>query len=366
MGALRDILDRFGPAYWDRYGARMPRSHARALFDLQACGTRAMGGHTASCEDCGHAQFVPHSCRNRLCPGCHGAAIAEWTAARADELLPVPYFHLVFTLPSELRDATRNHQKDLLGSLFQAATEAVQTLAEDRLGGRLGMIACLHTWGRNLAWHPHLHLLVPGVAVGTDGTYATLPSGFLLPVRALSELFRAIYLRLARRAVPETPSVPWSKKWVVHCRPCLEGPENVLRYLARYARRCPLAEDQILDDDGHRVRFRYKDHRTNRTTTCTLSPDEFLRRLLQHALPSGFHRVRYYGFLAPGARRTLRSLQAALCGGMAALAQAIARLWEPAERRRPLVCERCGSAHLRHLDFRGPRRVRAPPVFGAA
>ncbi|MBT3290308.1 MAG: transposase [Victivallales bacterium] len=366
MGALRDILGRFGPGYWQRYGARMPQSHARALFDLQACGTHAMGGHTAACEDCGHAQFVPHSCRNRLCPGCHGAAIANWTAARAGELLPVPYFHVVFTLPSELRAVSRSHQRELLGGLFPAAAEAMQTLATDRLGGRLGMIACIHTWGRNLIWHPHLHMLVPGVAVGADGTYAPLPPGFLLPVTALSEVFRAIYLRLARRAVPETPSAPWSKKWVVNCRPCLEGPVNVLRYLARYARKCPLAEDQILDYDRARVRFRHKDHRTGRTTTCTLAPDEFLRRLLQHAPPWGFHRVRYYGFLAPGARRTLRSLQLALRRGMAALAPAIARLREPSERRRPLACERCGGTRLRHFDFRAPRRVRAPPVLGAA
>ena len=161
-----------------------------------------------------------------------------------------------------------------------------------------------------------------------------------------------------------------------HCSPrspirgadsvALEGPTNVLRCLARYARRCPLAEDQIPAADGSRVRFRYRDHRTGRTTTCTLAPDEFLRRLLQHAPPWGFHRVRYYGFLAPGARRTLRSLQLALRRGMAALAPAIARLREPSERRRPLACERCGGTRLRHFDFRAPRRVRAPPVLGAA
>ena len=174
----------------------MPYRHRRALFDISACRTKAMGGHTEACCDCGTSRFVPHSCRHVLCATCHDAEIDDWLAARADELLPVRYFHVTFPLPAELRDAARSHQSIVCGAMLQAAAESLQTLAKDRLGGRLGIIAILHTWGRTLPWHPHVHCLVPGAIICPDGEFRKI--NYLLPIGTVSRVYRAIFLRIVR------------------------------------------------------------------------------------------------------------------------------------------------------------------------
>jgi len=362
VGILRDIAVRFGPAYERKYGAKFPGSHRRALHSLADCRTDRMGGHAETCNGCAATRFVPHSCRDRLCPSCHAAEIDEWTAKRAVDILPVQYFHFTFPLPSELRMPVRSHQKALEDALIRAAAESLAILAQDRLGGRIGITAALHTWGRALPWHPHVHCLVPAAVVHPDDTVTVVKGKFLLPVRALSKVFRAVFLRMAREAVSAAaiPEIPWGTDWVVNVRRCSEGPGNVIRYLARYAKRGPLAEGAIVRVDDRSIVFRYLDHRTGRTATCTLTPEDFLARYLQHAPPPGFHRVRHYGILAPGARRTLRAVQLALLPGMAAIASCVQALREPAFPRTPQPCPACGCTSFVRHSFTRPR-LRDPP-----
>lgn len=356
MGVLRDVLTKFGPAYEEHYADRMPERHRRALSDLLACGTSLMGGHMVECNDCGFSRYHPHSCRNALCQICRNREIDEWVAKRANELLPVPYFHLTFTVPCELRPFTRKQPRDLLNALITSAAESIQQVAMRNLNGTLGFMSALHTWGRSLVWHPHVHVLVPALVVFPDRRFNVLGDKFLLNVRALSVVFRAIFLKRARAINPAIPEIEWSKAWVVNCRPCHEGPVNVLRYLGRYAKSSPIADSQILAADQDGISYRYKDHRTKRQRTARVAPFEFLRRFLQHALPKGFHRIRHHGFLAPGARSTLRGLQLALLVRLVAFSDMIAQLKEPFQQRKPMCCPRCGSTSLTHSDFLPPQR----------
>jgi hypothetical protein len=227
-------------------------------------------------------------------------------------------------------------------------------------------MAVLHTWGRTLCWHPHVHCVVPGLVVTAEGHVQRCPPTFLLPVRALSQVYRAVLLRKLRghRDLPRLPLIPWSKQWVVYCRPCNEGPGNVLRYLARYTRRGPLPENSILNVSDQHIAFRYISHRTKRPSVCKLIPREFLRRYVQHALPPGFHRIRYYGILAPSARPVLRALRAALLEQLAALQPLIDELHQRCRLPAP-SCPRCGSTSFVRTDFTSPNR-RAPPWPHAA
>ena len=358
MIRLRDIFTRFAPDYLKRYGHAMPRGHLRALRDISVCRTDRMGVHVEQCDDCGDRRLVPHSCRNRLCPSCHNAEIQDWIATRAADVLPAPYFHLTFPLPSEYRMLIRANQKALGQAAMQAAAESLAVLAQDRLGGKAGMMIAFHTWGRSLPWHPHVHCLVPGLVVHPDNTIRVLNPKFLVPVCALSRIYRAVFLRKARAALPgvRMPEPPGKRSWVVHCRPCREGPQNVIRYLARYARRGPLHESSIISADDQAVVFRYRDHRTQKLKTCTLSPCDFMARYLQHAPPKGFHRVRYYGILAPGARRTLRAAQLQFMQRLLIIAAHLAQLREPCENRPPHRCPQCGGTHFTRFGFRGPAR----------
>ena len=303
----------FGPAYAARFGAAMPAGHRRALEDLAACRTAAMGGHVTQCDACGVEHFVYHSCRHRQCPTCHGASTRAWTAARETELLPVPYFHVVFTLPAELRAIVRSHQRVLLGALMQTAAEALQALAADAhyLGGTVGILAVLHTWTRTLVYHPHVHCLVPGGALAADGTWRQARGHYLVPVRALSVGFRARFLFRCKRLLPDVviPASVWKKPWVVYAKPTVQGADRVLRYLARYVHRAAITDARIVRVDATTVTFRYVDATARGWRTMTLRGDEFLRRFLQHVLPRGFHKVRYYGFWRPQAAATRVQLQ---------------------------------------------------------
>ena len=296
----------FGPAYAAHFGAAMPAGHRRALDDLAACRTAAMGGHVTQCDACGHEHFVYHSCRHRSCPSCHGVSTRAWLAARETELLPVPYFHVVFTLPAELRTLVRTHQRVLLGVLMQTAAESLQALAADPhfLGGTVGLLAVLHTWTRTLGYHPHVHCLVPGGALAPDGvTWRRARGQYLVPVRALSVGFRGRFLTRCKRLLPQVvvpPSV-WKTPWVVYAKPTVQGADLVLRYLARYVHRTAITDARILRVDATTVTFRYQNATARAWRTMTLSGAEFLRRFLQHVLPRGFHKVSYYGFWRPRA-----------------------------------------------------------------
>lgn len=366
MGAIRNIMVRFGPGYLERFGERMPDPHRRALFDIVSCRTEAMGGHMRQCERCGDLEFVPHSCRNRMCPQCHRAEIDDWIAARALEILPARHFHLTFTLRRSFRWPVREHQKQLEGALIRSAAEAVQTLARDRLRGRLGFMATIHTWGRPMTWHPHVHILVPAVVVHDDGGFSRpRAKRSLLPLKPLSRVFAGIFVREFRKILPdETPPPRQPGDWVVHSRLCGEGPGRVIGYHGRYAKRAPIADSAIVSVDDDEIAFRYKDHRSGDSRLCRVSPHEFIRRLLQHTPPPGFHRLRYYGFLAPGGRTTLRALLAVLLDETVRLADLIASLREASLARAPVRCAACGATVFRIFGFLPPlhaRNSRAPP-----
>lgn len=337
VATVATAVRRFGPAYRARFGAAMPARHRRALDDLAACRTAALGGHVTQCDTCGAEHYVYHSCRNRSCPSCHGVRTRAWVTARETELLPVPYFHVVFTLPAELRALVRSHQRVLLGALMRTAAETLQALAADPhyVGGTLdiaeirtlGILAVLHTWTRTLGYHPHVHCLVPGGGLAPDGvTWRRARGRYLVPVRALSVRFRARFLARLRAALPDVtvPAVVWTKPWVVYAKPTVQGSALVLRYLARYVHRVAITDARILAVDTSTVTFRYRDARVQAWRTMTLPGDEFLRRFLQHVLPRGFHKVRYYGFWRPRAAPVRARLQ-----------QQLAPAPHPAPRRAP-------------------------------
>ena len=237
------------------------------------------------CGKCRESEFVPHSCRHVLCPTCHNTSMADWLAARANELLPGGYFHVTFPLPKELREPARSHQNIMLPTMMKAAAKALQTLAKDRLGGQLGIMTVLHTWGRPLTWHPHPALrdcLIPGFIVCPDREFKKLPRNYLVNIKALSKVYRAIFLKLVRSQpeAPQLPEIQWSKQWVAHCRVCTEGATNVLKYHARYTKRGPLPERNILSISDNQITFGYISHRTKRPEQCKLTPQEFLRRYI--------------------------------------------------------------------------------------
>lgn len=313
MIELADIVSAHGDDYLAEFGSRMPATHRRALWAIRACRTQVMGGHLAECEQCGHQRYSYHSCKNRNCPKCHGKDTLDWLEKREAELLPVRHFHLVFTLPQELRDPVRRNQKTLYGILMQSAVEALAKVGLDPrfVGGKLGILAVLHTWTRALEHHPHVHMLVAAGGLDRDEVWRESRKKFLVPVKALSAVFRARFMKLARRALPEEKfsQEVWNKEWVVFSKPTFNRARKVLRYLGRYVHRIAITNDRIVGMDQGAVRFRYQHSETGTWKTMALPAKEFLRRYLQHVLPQGFHKVRYYGLLSPSNRRTLRRLQ---------------------------------------------------------
>jgi hypothetical protein len=319
MPEVADVLRRYGREYLDQFGEDLLPSHRRAIEDLLACRTETLGGHLYQCDHCGREHYIYHSCRNRSCPKCHYQETEAWLAERRQELLPVPYFHVVFTLPQELRALVRRHQKDLYDILLRAAAHALMKLAADPhyVGGLIGVLCVLHTWTRALVYHPHVHCLVPAGGVSSDRTHwQAARQTYLVPVRALSKLFRGLFRDLVRQECPalSIPEVVWTTEWVVYCKPSVQGPEQVLRYLGRYVYRIALTNNRILSIDDGQVRFRYQDSQRHRWKTMALPAQEFIRRFLQHVLPQGFHKVRYYGLWSPANRALLHRVQLGLAG----------------------------------------------------
>jgi len=295
-----------------------PLQH-RVLRALASCRTAALGGHLEQCDHCGHRRAVYHSCRNRHCPKCQLLAQADWLEARRADLLPIPYFHVVFTLPQELRRLALARPRVVYDLLFSAASQTLQSFARDpkHLGGELGLTAILHTGGQTLSLHPHLHCVVTGGALAPDGSrwIATRHPHFLFPVRALAKVLRGKFLdglrqRLDRgdlgadEALPTLLHTLRQHDWVVYAKPPFAGPESVLRYLGRYTHRIALSNRRILCVEGDRVALRYRDYADgNRIKLLELSVHELLRRFLLHVLPQGFVRIRHYGLLANRSRR---------------------------------------------------------------
>jgi hypothetical protein len=314
--SLADVLRRFAPAYQERYPAALLPSHQRAIRDILACHTPALGGHLWHCAQCDKDVYVYHGCRNRACPACHAAQTQQWLVDRQEELLPCPYFHLTATVPEELRDLFRGNQQVLYDLLMSLTARCVMEVAANprHLGAAPGILAVLHTWTGTLTYHPHAHCLVTGGGVSPDGKdwIATRP-GFFLPVRVLSRHLRQLFEQTLKRRHPDLfariPDKVWRQEWVVHCVPWGQGQHGVLDYLARYVFRIAITDRRILAMDDQGVTFQYKDRKANRQRTCRLEGVEFVRRYLQHVLPRGFHKVRYYGLWNPKRRDQLEQVR---------------------------------------------------------
>ncbi len=317
MLELAEIFQRYGPAYRTKFADRMPPSHLAAMQAIERCRTEALGGHVYQCPACGDLEYSYHSCKNRHCPKCQHEAATHWLAQQRALLLPVPYFLVTFTLPEELRPLARSHQRLMSNVLFQTSAAALQTLALDPhyLGGQIGMVGVLHTWTRDLAYHPHVHYLVPGGALSPEGSqwFSPRSEAWLVPVRALSRLFRGkgkAALTTAGLCEP-VPSQVWHKAWVTHCQPAGTG-TAVLAYFAPYIYRIALTNNRLETlEDGH-VTFRFKKRRSAGWKRLTLPAETFIHRFLQHVLPRRFSKVRSYGLLSPSRRKGLPQLRTLL------------------------------------------------------
>jgi hypothetical protein len=313
MITLNDIFRRYGPAYRAQYAERLLPSHRAAMAAIEACRTEALGGHVYTCPACATKRYSYHSCKNRHCPTCQHDAAQTWLARQQDLLLPVPYFLVTFTLPPALRELARSHQRLLYALVFRASATAFQQLARDPrlLGGQIGMLGVLQTWTRDLRFHPHVHYLVPAIAVASDRTLRRPRNGaFLVPVKPLAILFRA-KLRAALRQTElygQVPADTWCQAWVVDCRPVGSG-AAALKYLAPYIFRVALSNNRIVGVQNDRVTFRYRDGDTKQLRICTLPALTFMSRFLQHVLPKGFVKVRYYGLFSRRQRLLLAQLR---------------------------------------------------------
>jgi hypothetical protein len=323
---VADIFRRHGDAWRTANAGHVSHGQLRVMSAIEACRTATLGGHVERCEDCAHTRIAYNSCRNRHCPKCQWAAAAQWLAARQAELLPVPYFHVVFTLPAQIGAIAYQNKAKVYGILFKAAAEALTTIAADpkHLGAQIGLMAVLHTWGQNLDHHPHVHCIVPGGGVSIDGErWVACRPNFFLSVRVLSRLFRRLFLQCLDAAFDagelqffsdltalKDPSAfkqylePLRRsEWVVFANHPFAGPGQVLAYLARYTHRVAIANSRLISLSDSRVTFRWRDYRQDGMgKAMTLQADEFIRRFLMHTLPDGFHRIRHYGLFANGHR----------------------------------------------------------------
>jgi hypothetical protein len=323
---VADIFRRHGAAFRHRHRAHIGRVERRVMAAIEACRTAVLGGHVEQCGDCGFVRCAYNSCRNRHCPKCQGLARAEWLEARQAELLPVPYLHVVFTLPVPAAELAFQNKRVVYAILFRAAAEAMRDIAADPryLGAEIGAVAVLHTWGQTLHHHPHLHCIIPAGGLSPDQTrWVACRPGFFLPVRVLSRRFRDLFAARLRAAFvagelrfsgaltglaepaafAERLAGLRGVEWVVYAKPPFAGPEQVLAYLGRYTHRVALANSRLIRLTDGNVDFTWKDYRNHgRTKVITLPVDEFIRRFLQHTVPDSFHRIRHIGFLANGHR----------------------------------------------------------------
>jgi len=325
---LAEIVRRHG----HRLGAVIPEER-RILRAIISCRTAALGGHVEQCDHCHHQRIAYNSCRNRHCPRCQGSACAKWMAARARELLPVEYFHVVFTLPDTFNSLALSNKRVIYNLLFDAVAQTLLQVAANpkHLGAKIGFLAILHTWGQNLSLHPHLHCVIPGGGLSPDGQWIACRKGFFLPVRILSRVFRGKFIDLLKRAwiageihgiendsaFARLIDASVKHDWVVYAKRPFGGPGQVLKYLARYTHRIAISNRRLISMDDRNVTFRWKDYaHHNRPRTMTLDGREFLRRFLMHAVPRGFMRIRHFGLLANRVRSANLSLCRRLIGSV--------------------------------------------------
>ena len=385
---VADIFRAHGPAWRQAQTGHLSLGQLKVMAAIERCRTAALGGHVARCEDCAHIQVAYNSCRNRHCPKCQGAAARDWLAARQAELLPVPYYHVVFTLPAPIADIAYQNKTVVYDILFRAAAETLTTIAADprHLGARIGLTAVLHTWGSALTHHPHVHCIVPGGGISLDGSqWISCRPGFFLPVRVLSRLFRRVFLdklaaahgaghlqffgahvKLANHNEFAAYLAPLCKiEWVVYAKPPFAGPEAVLAYLSRYTHRVAIANSRLLAFDGRSVTFTWKDYRASgkeRYKLMTLAAEEFIRRFLLHVLPQGFHRIRHYGLFANGARRDnlVRARQLLDRPAPQDEIEPVTEADKPPNLEQPCPC--CGGPMIVVETFEPGHAPRAPPA----
>lgn len=308
---LAEVIQRHG----DRIDAELSGAQRRILRAIRSCRTAALGGHVQRCDHCQHQRIAYNSCRNRHCPKCQGSACAKWMADRQEELLDVEYFHVVFTLPDAFNALALGNQRIVYGVLFDAVSHTLLEVAANpkRLGAKIGFIGILHTWGQNLALHPHIHCVIPGGGLSPDDKWVACRKGFFLPVRVLSRVFRGKFIDGLKRArgkgqlvgagddrqFDQLLNASVKHDWVVYAKPPFGGPKQVLKYLARYTHRIAISNSRLVSVDDQTVTFRWKDYaQHNRPRTMTLDGAEFLRRFLMHEVPRGLMRIRHFGLLA--------------------------------------------------------------------
>jgi hypothetical protein len=397
---VADIFRDHGAAWRATNAGHVSLGQLQVMSAIERCRTEALGGHVARCEDCAHTQIAYNSCRNRHCPKCQGAAARHWLAEREAELLPVGYFHLVFTLPGPIADLAYQNKRAIYDLLFKASSETLLTIAADpkHLGARIAITAVLHTWGSAMTHHPHIHMIVPGGGLSADQSrWVACRPRFFLPVRVLSRLFRRLFLQMLRaahatgrlrffadhRTLADGAAFsaylePLRKaEWVVYAKEPFAGPEAVLAYLSRYTHRVAISNRRLVTADQSGVTFRYKDYRIDgpgRYKTMTLPTHEFIRRFLIHVLPKGFHRIRHYGLVANGQRAAnlARARELLHVPPPATASQTMETATDAGETRaEPHPCPCCGGRMLVIEVFaRGcapkHRPQRAPPLGSRA
>jgi len=380
---VADIFRSVGPAYRRAHAGHLSLQQLKVMSAIEHCRTAALGGHVEACEDCGQWRIAYNSCRNRHCPKCQGAAARTWLAEREADLLPVGYFHVVFTLPAEIADIAFQNKALVYDLLFKSASQTMLAIAADpkHLGARIGITAVLHTWGSAMTHHPHVHMIVPGGGIAPDASrWISSRPAFLLPVRVLGKLFRRLFLtrlvalheaaelaffgalaHLAERQAFLRYLMPVRKKrWMVYAKAPFAGPEAVLAYLSRYTHRVAISNSRLIRHDENGVTFRYKDYRrdgADRQQVMTLAADEFIRRFLLHVLPPGFHRIRHYGLLAGSARKASLARVRELLNVAAPLDDDTPG--EPEDFRPPCPC--CGGRMIVIEVFERWRQPRGPP-----
>ncbi len=389
---VADIFRTHGPAWRAAQRGHLSLGQLKVMSAIEQCRSAALGGHVLRCSGCGADQVAYNSCRNRHCPKCQAGAARRWLQARQVDLLPVEYYHVVFTLPAPIADIAYQNKAVTYGLLFDVAAETLRTVAADpkHLGASIGATLVLHTWGSALTHHPHVHGIVPGGGLSPDGErWIACRPGFFLSVRVLSRLFRRRFLEELLRvhqagklqffgehtALADTNAfVQWLAplrkcEWVVYAKRPFAGPQAVLAYLSRYTHRVAISNSRLLAFDEHGVTFRWKDYRVKagakgktRHKTMTLGADEFMRRFLLHVLPGSFHRIRHYGLLANGSRKANLELARTLLGQPNAPSTASQSVDNDIDRDKPcFVCSHCGAAMIVVQTFVRGQSIRAPP-----
>ena len=388
---VADVLRLHGEDYWHKHGTTLAPEHWQVMRAIERCRTAALGGHVHACDRCGHRVIAYNSCRNRHCPKCQSLAKAQWLEARRAELLPVEYYHVVFTLPDCLGPVALQNKEVAYDVLFQAVSQTLLTIGRDpkHLGAELGFLAILHTWGQNLMYHPHIHCVVPGGGLRRDGqAWVSCRKKFFLAVRVLSRLFRRLFVNRLRQAFVDgrirfhgtvahlNEGVAFEQllrsscktEWVVYAKPPFGGPEKVLDYLARYTHRIAISNNRLVKMENGRVTFTWRDYSRNGVRGfMTLEAEEFIRRFLLHVLPGHFTRIRYYGFMA----NCHRTQKLALCQHLLRDPRPVDRpvpeertwvmLFESLTGIDPLLCPNCHQGHLVCIGTLQSCRIPPPP-----